>query len=95
MFNPPNFMRKLASVTAPSELSFHAQGIARWDNEGGAPTASELHKIPHDEEDQHRAPMSDGDGNVFLIRPAAPRSKSRELRALDDLYHQSVWKGQN
>ncbi len=50
MFNPPNLVRKLTSATARSELSFQARAIARWDNEGGAPKASERHNIPHDEE---------------------------------------------
>ena len=95
MFNPPSFMRKLASTTASSELSFQARAIARWDDEGGAPKASEQHNIPHDEEYRHRAPVSDGDRGVSLKRQASPGSNSRGLRARDDLYHQSFWKVQN
>jgi hypothetical protein len=88
MLNPPNLVRKLTSTMARRELSFQARAIARWDNEGGAPKAS-------DEKDLHRAPLSDGDSDVSLMRPASPGSNSRELRARDDLYHQSFWKVQN
>ena len=95
LFNPANLVRKFTRTMASSELSFQARAIARWDNEGGAPKASERHIIPQGEKHRHRAPMSDGEPDIFPMREASPGSKSRELRARDDLYHQSLWKGLN
>jgi hypothetical protein len=95
LFNPANLVRKLARTSDSNELSFQARAIARWDNEGGAPKASERHNIPQDEEPRHHAPMSDGERDVSLVCQASPGSNSGELRALDDLYHQSFWKVQN
>jgi hypothetical protein len=95
LFNPANLVRKLTRIEADSELSFQTRAIARWDNEGGAPKASERHNIPQDETQQHRALMTDGEQGVSPMREASPVSKSRELRAPNDLYHQSVWKAQN
>jgi hypothetical protein len=95
MFNPANLVRKLARTTARSESSFQAREIARWENEGGAPKASERHTISHDEEYRDRALASDDEQEASLMRQGSPGSNSRELRAHDDLYHQSFWKGQN
>jgi hypothetical protein len=94
-FNPANLVRKFTRKMASSELSFQARAIARWDNEGGAPKASERHFIPQGEKHRHRAPMSEGEPDTSPMREASPGSKSRELRARDDLYHQSLWKGLN
>jgi hypothetical protein len=91
LFNPANLVRKFTRTMASSELSFQARAIARWDNEGGAPNASERHNIPQGETHQ----MSDSERNIFSMHEASSGSNSRELRARDDLYHQSVWKGQN
>ena len=95
LFNPANLVRKFTRTMASSELSFQARAIARWDNEGGAPNASERHNIPQGETHQHRAQMSDGELNIFPMHEASSGSNSRELRARDDLYHQSLWKGLN
>ncbi len=93
MFNPPNLVRKLGSTSAPTELNFQARALARWDNEGGAPKASERHDNPQIEE--HRAPISNSESDARAMRQASPGSNSWELRTLDDLYHQSFWKVQN
>ena len=53
------------------------------------------HLLLTGETHQHRAQMSDGERNIFSMHEASSGSNSRELRARDDLYHQSVWKGQN
>jgi hypothetical protein len=95
LFKPANFVRRLTRMKADSESSFQARALARWDNEGGATKASERHYISQDEEHRHRAPMIDDGPDAFPMRQASPGSKSRELRARDDLYHQSIWKAQN
>src|SRR5689334_757608 len=95
LFNPAKFARRFTKIKGNGELSFQARAIARWDNEGGAPKASERQNNPQGEEHRRRAPTSDGEQEVSLVREAAPGSKSLELRARDDLYHQSIWKAQN
>jgi hypothetical protein len=94
LFNPANLVRRFARMKSNGELSFQARAIARWDNEGGAPKASERHNIPHEEEHRQRPSMSDGGPDTSPMRKASSGSKSRELRARDDLYHQSLWKAQ-
>jgi hypothetical protein len=95
LFNPAKFVRRFTKLRGDGELSFQARAIARWDNEGGAPKASERHNIPQGEERRRHAPMSDGEPGISLMREVSPGSNSRELRALDDLYHQSFWRVQN
>jgi len=95
LFNPANLVRKFTRPMATSELSFQARAIARWDNEGGAPKASERHFISQSEKHRHRAPISEGEPDTSPMHEASSGSNSRELRARDDLYHQSLWKGLN
>ena len=95
LFNPARFMRRFTRIKGNGELSFQARAIARWDNEGGAPKASERNNKPQSDEHRHRAPLGDGDQDASLRRQVSAESKSRELRARDDLYHQSLWKAQN
>jgi hypothetical protein len=91
-FNPAKFVRPFTTKKGDSGLSFQARAIARWDNEGGAPNASDQHNSPNGEEHRRRASTADGEPDMSLMRKASPASNSRELRALDDLYHQSFWR---
>jgi hypothetical protein len=95
LLNPAKFVRQFTKMKDNGELSFQSRAIARWDNEGGAPKASERQNIPQFEKHRHQEPMSEGEPDTSPMREASPGSKSRELRARDDLYHQSLWKGQN
>jgi hypothetical protein len=95
LFNPANLVRGLTRMNGNGELSFQARAIARWDNEEGGPKASGRHNSRQDEKQRHLAPMSDDEPEARARREASPGSKSGELRALDDLYHQSFWKVQN
>ena len=98
MFNllsPAKYVRRFTRIKARSQLSSQAGAIARWDNEGGAPSASDRRNIPQDEQHRRRAPIADGELGISLMREVSPISDSRELRALDDLYHQSFWRVQN
>ncbi len=95
LFNPAHLVRRFTRIKGNGESSFQARAIARWDNEGGAPKASERHDIPQGKKHRHRAPMSGGKSATFSVSESSPGSKSGELRARDDLYHQSLWKAQN
>jgi len=95
LLNPANLVRQLASVPASSELSFQDCALARWDNEGGAPKAADRDNSLRGEEHPCPAPMTGGEPDIALMRQASSASDSRELRALDDLYHQSFWRVQN
>ena len=94
LFDLAKFVRRFTRMKGNGELSFQARALARWDNEGGAPSAPE-HNIPHEDEHRYRPPMSDGVPAESPMRQASAESKSRELRARDDLNHQSFWKVQN
>ncbi len=98
MFNllsPAKFVRRFTRIKASRQLSSQVGALARWENEGGAPSASDRRNIPQNEEHRRRAPMADGEPGISLMREVSPVSDSRELRALDDLYHQSFWRVQN
>jgi hypothetical protein len=95
VFSPAKFVRRFTRIKGNGDPGFQARAIARWDNEGGAPKASERHIIRHQEEHWHDPPISDGGQDRSPMRQASSASESRELRARDDLYHQSLWKAQN